>query len=182
MSMSRRQFTKEYKEAAVRRLKRGGSLAEVARACEVNPDVLYRWKRERHEHGVRAFAGSGKVRAEESRVAELERKVGRQAMENDFWRRCLLYAEEQRRLQALTTRGSSTRTSRTKSAWLRWFPCSGCVCLARSAGLASTAGGTRRRRKTPTWICATRSSGSRWNGPALVGVVCGSSCGGGVGR
>jgi transposase len=114
MSMSRRQFTKEFKEAAVRRLELGASLAEVARACEVNPNVLHRWKRELREHGIRAFTGPGKMRTEESRVAELERKVGRQAMENDFLRRCLQYAEEQRKLQALTTHGSSTRTSRKK--------------------------------------------------------------------
>ena len=77
--MSRRQFTKEFKEAAVRRLELGASLAEVARACEVNPNVLHRWKRELHELGVKAFAGNGKTRAEETRIAELERKVGRQA-------------------------------------------------------------------------------------------------------
>src|SRR5881396_2653871 len=71
MSVSRRQFTKEFKEAAVRRLELGASLAEVARACEVNPNVLHRWKRESHEHGVKAFTGHGKVREEESRVAEL---------------------------------------------------------------------------------------------------------------
>jgi len=52
MRMSRRQFTKEFKEAAVRRLELGASLAEVARACEVSPNVLHRWKRELHEHGV----------------------------------------------------------------------------------------------------------------------------------
>ena len=91
----------------MRRLELGASLAEVARACEVNPNVLHRWKRELHTHGVKAFAGNGKARAEEDQIAELERKVGRQAMENDFWRRCLQHAEEQRRLQALTTRGSS---------------------------------------------------------------------------
>ena len=114
MRLSRRTYTKEFKEAAVRRLELGASLAEVARACEVNPNVLHRWKRELHELGVKAFTGPGKVREEESRVAELERKVGRQAMENDFLRRCLQHAEEQRKLQALTTRGSSTPTSRKK--------------------------------------------------------------------
>jgi transposase-like protein len=76
--------------------------------------VLHRWKRELHEHGIKAFSGNGKVRAEEDQIAALERKIGRQAMENDFLRRCLQYAEEQRRLQALTIRGSSTRTSRKK--------------------------------------------------------------------
>src|SRR2546425_7070758 len=114
MGMSRRQFTKEFKEAAVRRLELGASVAEVARACEVNPNVLHRWKRELRGYGAKAFTGNGKMRAEESRVAELERKVGRQAMEVDFLRRCLQHAEEQRKLQALTTRGSSTRTSRKK--------------------------------------------------------------------
>ena len=46
MSLSRRTFTKEFKEAAVRRLELGASVAEVARACEVNPNVLLRWRRE----------------------------------------------------------------------------------------------------------------------------------------
>src|SRR5271166_5048393 len=101
MSMSRRQFTKEFKEAAVRRLELGASLAEVARACEVNPNVLHRWKRELRELGARAFSGNGQSRAEEQRVAELERKVGRQALEIDFLRRCLQHVEGQRKLQAL---------------------------------------------------------------------------------
>jgi len=84
MSQSRRSFTKEFKEAAVRRLELGASMAEVARACEVNPNVLHRWKRELREHGAKAFAGNGKSRSEENHVAELERKVGRQALEVDF--------------------------------------------------------------------------------------------------
>ena len=39
MGLSRRQFTKEFKLAAVRRLEMGASIAEVARAFEVNPNV-----------------------------------------------------------------------------------------------------------------------------------------------
>ena len=46
MGLSRRQFTKEFKLAAVRRLEQGVSMAEVARALEVNPNVLHRWRRE----------------------------------------------------------------------------------------------------------------------------------------
>jgi transposase-like protein len=95
-------------------LELGASIGEVARACEVNPNVLHRWKRELRDYGVRAFAGNGKVRAEESRIADLERKVGRQALEIDFLQRCLQHVEEQRKLQALTTRGLSTRTSKRK--------------------------------------------------------------------
>ena len=42
MSLSRRRFTKEFKMAALQRLETGASLAEVARAFEVNPSVLQR--------------------------------------------------------------------------------------------------------------------------------------------
>jgi transposase len=100
MGAGRRKFTKEFKEAAVRRLGLGASLAEVARACEVNPNVLHPWRRELQDYGTKA--------------AELERKVGRQALEIDFLRRCLQHVEEQRKLQALDSRSSSTRTSKKK--------------------------------------------------------------------
>lgn len=114
MSQSRRKFNKEFKEAAVRRLELGASLAEVARACEVNANLLHRWKKELRDLGAKAFLGNGKSRVDENRVAELERKVGRQAMELDFLHRCLQHAEEQRKLQALNIRGSSTPTSKRK--------------------------------------------------------------------
>jgi transposase-like protein len=84
MGAGRRKFTREFKEEAVRRLGLGVSLAEVARACEVNPNVLHRWRRELRDYGAKAFAGNGQRRADESQVAELERKVGRQALEIDF--------------------------------------------------------------------------------------------------
>jgi len=39
MGLNRRKFTREFKEAAVRRLELGASVAEVSRACEVNRNV-----------------------------------------------------------------------------------------------------------------------------------------------
>ena len=42
MGLSRRMFTKEFKLAAIQRLERGSSIGEVARALEVNPNVLHR--------------------------------------------------------------------------------------------------------------------------------------------
>ena len=114
MGMSRRQFTKEFKLGAVRRLEQGVSIGEAARALEVNPNVLHRWRRELRDYGSKAFVGQGQRRAEEGQIADLERKVGRQALEIDFLRRCLQHVEEQRKLQALNTRGSSTRTWKKK--------------------------------------------------------------------
>src|SRR5947208_1414948 len=46
MGLSRRQFTREFKLAAIERLERGASIAEVARAFEVNPNTLHRWRRD----------------------------------------------------------------------------------------------------------------------------------------
>ena len=80
----------------------------MARALEVNPTDLHRWRRELDEHGTHAFRGPGVKRAEESRMAELERKVGRQAMEIDFLKRALQHVEEQRLLQALPNGARST--------------------------------------------------------------------------
>ena len=112
MGLSRRQFTKEFKLAAVRRLEEGVSIAEAARALEVNPNVLHRWRREfRHGPG-NAFPGNGTRRWSEGRVAELERKVGQQALEIDFLKGCLQRIEEQRMLQALS--GSPQSTGRSK--------------------------------------------------------------------
>jgi len=110
----RRRFTKEFKQEAVRRLNGGQKVAEVARALEVHPSELHRWRRELQEHGERAFRGAGQKRDEESRVAELERKVGQQAMELDFLKRALQHVEEQRLLRALNNGAPSTVRSRKK--------------------------------------------------------------------
>src|ERR1035441_7114469 len=53
MALSRRQFTKEFKLAAVRRLEQGVSIAEAARALEVGPNVLQRWRRDFREVNLR---------------------------------------------------------------------------------------------------------------------------------
>ena len=102
MGLSRRQFTKEFKLAALQRLEMGASVAEVARAFEVNPNVLHRWRREFRQGPGNVFPGLGKRRWEEGRVAQLERKIGQQTLEIDFLKGCLQRIEEQRMLQVLT--------------------------------------------------------------------------------
>src|SRR3977135_4173873 len=112
MGLSRRMFTKEFKLAAVQRLEQGVSMGEVARALEVNPNVLHRWRRELRQGPGNVFPGNGKQRWSEGRIAELGRKVGPQALEIDFLKGCLQRIEEQRMLQALT--GSPRSTGRSK--------------------------------------------------------------------
>ena len=114
MGLSRRQFTKEFKLAAIQRLERGAEVAEVARAFEVNPNVLHRWRREVRQGPGNAFPGLGKRCWEEGQVAQLERKIGQQALEVDFLKGCLQRIEEQRMLQALSGNPPSTGRLRKK--------------------------------------------------------------------
>jgi transposase len=114
MSVSRRKFTKEVKLAALQRLDAGASIAEVARAFEVNPNLLHRWRKEFRQGPGNAFPGVGKRRWDETHVAQLERKVGQQTLEIDFLKGCLQRIEQQRMLQALTGNPPSTRRSGSK--------------------------------------------------------------------
>ena len=119
MGLSRRTFTREMKLAAIQRLETGSSLAEVARAFEVNPNVLHRWRREFRQGPGNAFPGGGKRRWDDTEQAKLERKIGQQTLEIDFLKGCLQRIEEQRQLQALTGKPPSTATSKSKSGGKR---------------------------------------------------------------
>jgi|SRR5579883_1464886 len=113
---SRRILSKEFKLAAVARLQSGQTLGEVARALEVHPTMLQRWRQQLQERGEdAAFPGRGNhQKQEENRVAELERKVGQQQMEIDFLKRALQRVDEQRRLQAAGRGARSTNRSKKK--------------------------------------------------------------------
>lgn len=115
MSKSRRKFTKEFKLTAVGRLEAGASGAEVARACEINPNVLYRWRRELHGGGSETAPGNGRSKADQEHVAALERKIGQQTLEIDFLKRALQRVEQARMLQALQKIPLSTSKSTKKS-------------------------------------------------------------------
>ena len=119
MGLSRRTFTREMKLAAVQRLETGASIGEVARAFEVNPNVLHRWRHEFRQGPGNAFPGVGRKRWDDTQQAKLERKIGQQTLEIDFLKACLQRIEEQRMLQALTGKPRSTGTSKSKSGGKR---------------------------------------------------------------
>jgi transposase len=116
MGLSRRQFTREFKLAALQRLEMGASVGEVARAFEINPNLLHRWRQEFRQGPGNAFPGVGQRRWEEGRVAQLERKIGQQALEIDFLQGCLQRIDAQRKLQALNGQPLSTRRSKPQEA------------------------------------------------------------------
>lgn len=111
MPGTRRKFTREFKMAALKRLQTGIPVGRVARELEVNPTQLQAWRREFDKRPKSAFSGEGRKRLEETGVAELERKVGQQAMEIDFLKGCLRQIEELRKSQAETANPPSAGKS-----------------------------------------------------------------------
>jgi transposase len=114
MGLSRRKFTREFKLEAIERLESGASVAAVARALEVSPALLQRWRQEFREAPGVAFAGAGQRRRDPDRVAQLERKIGQQTLEIDFLKGCLQRIEQQRQLQAVIGKPLSTAKSKTR--------------------------------------------------------------------
>jgi len=106
-----RAFSTEFKQAVVRRLEAGERLAAVAEELKIRPKLLYAWraayrklgaaglnlKRGRKPVGARASPAAvpatpaplTELARAQARVAELERKIGKQQMDLDFFREAL---------------------------------------------------------------------------------------------
>jgi transposase len=83
MGSSRRKFPREFKVNALKRLEAGASMAEVARSCQVDPNILWRWRRDFIRAPESAFPGPGRS-PDESRIAELQREIERHVQEIDY--------------------------------------------------------------------------------------------------
>jgi len=83
----RRSFNKEFKEKVLLELESGKSMAEICREYELNSTVVCRWKREQRQNPGVAFAGKGNPAKIETKINQLEQKVGQQTMEIDFLNR-----------------------------------------------------------------------------------------------
>lgn len=55
--------------------------AEVARAYDVHPVTVSRWKKQFLENGPEVFGGKEEVREYEQRIAQLERMLGQKEVE-----------------------------------------------------------------------------------------------------
>ncbi len=82
MGTVRKQYTKEFKEEAVRLVTQSEiSLAQAARDLDVNTNVLRRWKQESGRHGAKAFPGQGVPLEQELARLQRENAVLRQERE-----------------------------------------------------------------------------------------------------
>jgi transposase len=92
--MSRRQYSKEYKQEAVQLMQQSNiSVSEVARNLGINDNMLRRWIKEFSEPTKTAFTGQGTPRDEE--VARLKRELAQVKKERDFLREAAAYFAKQ---------------------------------------------------------------------------------------
>jgi len=90
MGTVRRQFTKEFKQEAVRLINdQGLSVAQASRDLSVNANVLHRWKKESVEHGKKAFPGQGQPI--EAELAKLRRENEVLRRERDILRKATIF-------------------------------------------------------------------------------------------
>jgi transposase len=95
MAVKRRVFSREFKLRVVREITAGKTQAEITREHQINKHLLWRWCQEYRQHKERAFAGkAGRSPSDETRIANLERMVGRLTMENDLLKKVLQKLEE----------------------------------------------------------------------------------------
>jgi transposase len=107
-----RVFSVEFRVAVAERILNGESVSALSNELKIKRSVLYRWRDWYHEHGVaglsrrrgRPPANSAHAVAKprvaapsaDHRVAELERRLGRLALENDFLRGAFKRVKEAR--------------------------------------------------------------------------------------
>lgn len=106
MTKERRQFAREFKLMALGRLERAPNVEALARELGIRRELLYKWREKFVAGGDAALKTSGRPRPvakspeatpAQERIAELERKVGQQAFELDFFKGALRRIEASRR-------------------------------------------------------------------------------------
>ena len=91
----RRKFTRDFKRKVADELD-SRPVEELCRDYEISKNILYRWKREFDSNPRDAFSGNGNLWKEDSRIAQLERKIGQQAMIIDLLKKSIAHQTQLR--------------------------------------------------------------------------------------
>jgi transposase len=129
---SRRVFSSAFKVAAVERVLAGASVKSVAEDLRLGRSHLYLWLRQYEGAGAAGLRRAGRPRkgpsmgasgkaaagacdalsAARQRIGELERKIGQQGLELDFFRRALRQVGAERQPNGESGGRRSTRSSK----------------------------------------------------------------------
>jgi transposase len=112
MPRKARIFSREFKVSVIRRMLAGENVSAIARELQVRRKDLYVWRERFRAGGAEALRGRGRppkrvatappsaaadLVVARRRIAELERKIGQQQLELDFFQRALRRVSGRRR-------------------------------------------------------------------------------------
>jgi transposase len=121
--------TAEIKRAAVNRVAAGEAVSDVAAALGVDRRRIYEWQEQARRGGLEALRGPGRPRksgldgpplrsallndgaAARQRIAELERKIGEQQADLDFFRQALRHVKARQQAAGVSGARRSTKSS-----------------------------------------------------------------------
>jgi transposase len=132
---SGRRFSRELKLAAVQRMAMGANVSKLSRELGVSRKGLYQWQKQFRVGGPSALRGAGRPRCAEAvglqandpampaassdelsnalaRIAELERMIGQQTVDLDFFQQALQHVGGERQQSGASGGTASTRSSR----------------------------------------------------------------------
>jgi len=89
MSLKRRVFSNEFKLQVLSEEDQGVSIPELNRRYELSTGMIAKWRRQLKQTPSNPFPGKGSRNTDKARMAEMERLIGRQAMEIDFLKNAL---------------------------------------------------------------------------------------------
>jgi transposase len=126
MPRSARIFSRELKLSVIRRMLAGENVSALARELQVRRKDLQVWRDRFRAGGAAALRGRGRppkvvaaavgvpddLATAQRRIAELERKIGQQQLELDFFQRALRQVSEPRRPSEGPGAMPSTRSSK----------------------------------------------------------------------
>jgi predicted RNase H-like nuclease (RuvC/YqgF family) len=110
------QYSKEFQERAVRRMKLGDNVSALSRELGVHRTCLYRWKRQLglrpkgRKRAVEEDWRDRRIETLEAKIARLERIVGGQWQELDFFESALRRTGKR---NAMTGGGANASTPRS---------------------------------------------------------------------
>ncbi len=88
----RREYTKEFKEEAVKLVtEHGYSVSEAARNLGIHSGVLRRWKNQIEQEGKDAFPGKGHMSPEQEEIRRLRRENKELRMEREILKKATAF-------------------------------------------------------------------------------------------
>ena len=97
MSIKRRVFSNDFILQVLSEADQGVSIPELNRHYELSGGMIAKWRRQLKQTPTKPFPGKGSRDAEKARIAEMERLIGRQALEIDFLKNLLKRLKEAER-------------------------------------------------------------------------------------